>query len=298
MLIEQNISLKRLSFWGIGGMLETLYMPMNIDELAILLTTTDTNITLLPLGKGSNTAYSDDVQHYYGISYKHLQGIEYKDNGVFEVLAGTPLQTVIEYIGRYGYSDMTCLSGIPGDIGAAVFGNAGAFGGEIKDFIARVEWYDREGERHIYEKDMCDFRYRNSAFKDMVKDDKYLYITRVWLINSTKNDVDIVMNNIELMRKNRWDKYPKGRTGGSTFKNPEGMYAGKLIEMSGLKGYTYGDIRVSSVHANFLENTKNALQTDVIHTIKHIQNIVYTDHNVLLDPEIRLINSYGKIIDI
>ena len=177
-------------------------------------------------------------------------------------------------------------SGIPGTVGGAVFMNAGAYDGEIKDVIEYADVIDSEGNTHRLIKDELELSYRHSVI-----DDKNMIVVGA-MFNLNKGIKKNITDKMADFAKRRRDKQPLNYpSAGSTFKRPEGYFAGKLIEDSGLKGKTVGGAQVSEKHAGFVVNIGNATSSDIIALMDGCIETVYNKFGVKLEPEVRI---FGK----
>ena len=175
-------------------------------------------------------------------------------------------------------------SGIPGTVGGAVFMNAGAYDGEIKDVIEYADVIDSEGNTHRLTKDELELSYRHSVI-----DDKNMIVVGA-MFNLNKGIKKDITDKMADFAKRRRDKQPLNYpSAGSTFKRPEGYFAGKLIEDSGLKGKTVGGAQVSEKHAGFVVNIGNATSSDIIALMDGCIETVYNKFGVKLEPEVRIL---------
>ena len=175
-------------------------------------------------------------------------------------------------------------SGIPGTVGGAVFMNAGAYDGEIKDVIEYADVIDSEGNTHRLTKDELELSYRHSVI-----DDKNMIVVGA-MFNLNKGIKKNITDKMADFAKRRRDKQPLNYpSAGSTFKRPEGYFAGKLIEDSGLKGKTVGGAQVSEKHAGFVVNIGNATSSDIIALMDGCIETVYNKFGVKLEPEVRIL---------
>ena len=181
-------------------------------------------------------------------------------------------------------SGMEEISGIPGTLGGGIYMNAGAYGGEIKNVIKNVTYVDTDGEIITVTGDECNFGYRQSIFTDGKK-----FVVSAEL-DLKKDDKTAISERMADFRKRRCDKQPLAYpSAGSTFKRPEGYFAGALIEQAGLKGYGIGGACVSDLHAGFIINCGDATAKDVLDLISYVQKTVYDKFGVTLEPEVRLL---------
>ena len=238
------------------------------------------------LGKGSNLLVSDD-----GINDKvvvHIStdfaDIKLIDATTIEVQAGASLASLCKFALANSLTGLEFAYGIPGSCGGAAYMNAGAYGGEMKDVVVRVNHIDRDGNVGSYTKDELCFAYRKSAYTD-----SELIITSLILKLEKGDKTEIEAKMTDVMGR-RVDKQPlEYPSAGSVFKRPEGYFAGALIEQSDLKGKRIGGAMVSEKHAGFIINYDNATTTDVINLIKHCQKTVYEKFGVNLETEIKFI---------
>ena len=245
-----------------------------------------TNTQTFILGKGSNLLVSDD-----GISDKaviHLttefSDMKLLDETTIEVQAGASLASLCKFALANSLSGLEFAYGIPGSVGGAVYMNAGAYGGEMKDVVVKVNHMDKKGNVGCLCGEELDFSYRHSAYSD-----SDLVITSVVLKLSKGDKAEIESKMTELMGR-RVDKQPlEYPSAGSVFKRPEGYFAGALIEQSDLKGKRIGGAMVSEKHAGFIINYDNATTTDVINLIKHCQKTVLDKFGVELHTEIKFV---------
>jgi UDP-N-acetylmuramate dehydrogenase len=297
--LEKNIPLSAITYFGVGGKADELVRITDIQTLPeIWAETIALKLPHFILGSGSNLVCSD--AGFRGrIFIIDAQKTEWK-NDIVTVEAGKNLQQLILDAAGRGFSDFTNLAGIPGTLGGAVRGNAGAFGSETKDSLQSVEFCDENGMIRILPTRECSFAYRESVFK---KNPQWCVLRATFRLTQ-KIDRDTAISDAKKLIKERWLKYPPGKCGGSFFKNPttvpEGAmpYAGWLLENSGAKGDQIGGAQISEKHANFLMNAKNATQKDVLELARKWQKIVLEKYNVSLEPEVMLIDEYGKRVEI
>lgn len=280
-LIKENIPMRDYTSLKIGGRARFFAAPSNKEELKTAIKfAADKNIPLFLLGGGTNTLIKDEG----------VRGMVIKLNGEFKNIerqgtevkcgAGCSLSSLISYCQGFSLSSLESLYGIPGSVGGAVFGNAGAFGKQIGDYVKSVVVMDREGqERQV--KDV-NFFYRGTSLKHSI-------ILEV--LFSLKSDVRWrIDERIQEVLAKRKDTQPLTKqTAGCIFKNPPGRFAGELIEKAGLKGKCIGDAMISQKHANFIENKGNAKADDVLQLISLVKRKVYELFNVMLYEEIVII---------
>lgn len=237
------------------------------------------------IGNGSNMLVTDEG--YDGLIIK-IAG-RFSDVQIYDCKVVAKAGAMLVRTAKQAYeeclSGMECLSGIPGTIGGAVAMNAGAYGAEIKDIIVSAKVLDREtGEVLVLEKDELNLGYRHSV----IMEKNYIVLEATFFLqHGKKEDIKASMDKCTAMRKEKQPlEYPSA---GSTFKRPEGYFAGKLIQDAGLRGYTSGGAQVSEKHCGFVINTGNATATDVLTLIKDVQEKVNREFGVWLEPEVRII---------
>lgn len=247
---------------------------------ALLETAKALNIPVFILGKGSNLLVSDRGIEGAVVSLSGLQKIEIEGESV-TADAGTSLTALCVAVAKEGLQGLEFAYGIPGTVGGALFMNAGAYGGEMADVVTSAQFITPDGEEGIIEKSEMALGYRTSCFKENGN-----VITKV-SFKLKKGDKTEILNKMnELMGKRR-DKQPlEYPSAGSTFKRPEGHFAGALIEENGLKGKSVGGAEVSVKHAGFVINKKGATTDDILELMELIKNTVRESNGVELEPEV------------
>ena len=239
------------------------------------------------IGNGSNLLVSDRGIRGTVICIGQAMSSVSVSGNVITAEAGALLSAVANRAAEYGLSGMECLAGIPGTIGGAVYMNAGAYGGEMKDVVTGVTVLKPDGNLVNYSGDEMDFSYRHSRMYD---EDGIVVSVKFTLAPGDETEIRSRM--AELAAKRR-DKQPLNYpSAGSTFKRPEGYFAGKLIEDAGLRGYTVGGACVSEKHCGFVVNKGGATAEDVLRLIGDVQDEVMKDFGVRLEPEVRMIGEF------
>ncbi|MDH3325046.1 MAG: UDP-N-acetylmuramate dehydrogenase, partial [Candidatus Peregrinibacteria bacterium] len=205
---------------------------------------------------------------------------------------GKNLQNLIEESAKEGFTDLTNLAGIPGTLGGAVRGNAGAYGSEISEFIVEIEYVNELGNIEKISPQKAEFDYRTSIFKQ----NPDWAITSATLKLTQKENPETALEKIKNLTKERWQKIPAGKSGGSFFKNPTNNSAGKLLDELGAKGDQLGEIQIAQNHANFFLNTGNGKQNDLIELARKWKHKVSEKHNISLEPEVILVDEFGEIV--
>jgi len=314
--IEQNKPLAPFTTFGIGGPADLWFNLTDIADLEPLVKTAiDLKIPFFILGGGSNTIFADEG--FRGLII-HMAAKNIALEGDFIVAdAGTLLSQVIQFSLKNGLTGMEKLMGLPGTIGGAVRGNAGAFGVEIKDIFQKARLFSPQKGLHEADSKDIDFSYRTSAIKKnssgkTAKPGQIIanqeIILKVWLhlTPATPEKAKTALAEATDIVKNRISKQPKGKCSGSFFKNPTTpdyrspqppeTKAGYLLEQVGAKGLKVGGVQVSQNHANWLMNTGNGTQKDVLKLVKILQNEVKDRFNILLEPEVQLVSPTGMLL--
>lgn len=268
----------------IGGLADMLYMPKDINELSrIYKHFKDSNILIL--GGGCNILVRDDG--FRGIVFKlkdALTDFSVNDN-IIDIMSGVSLSKLANIALENSLTGLEPIAGIPGTIGGAIFMNAGAYGGEISDFLISADYMDENGAINTLKKEDINFSYRYSIFKD---NPKWIIISAKFLCK--KGNPDEILSLMRELGKKRSDKQPlEYPSAGSTFKRPIGGYASALIQDAGLKGLSVGGAMVSEKHSGFIINTGDATCSDVLALIDEVSEKVYNKFNIKLECEVRII---------
>ena len=282
--VYTNESMKKHTTFRIGGNADYFLIPENTSELqsAIKICRAN-NIPYFILGNGSNILVSDKGIEGAVISTEKLNTIEVYEDTIY-AQAGAKLSKTASIAAENSLSGFETLSGIPGTVGGAVFMNAGAYGGEIKDVALEVYAIDENGNEKTFSNSECNFGYRSSVFSS----GEYI-ITGAKFRLRTK-DKDEITAQMRDYAERRRDRQPLSfPSAGSTFKRPEGYFAGKLIQDSGLRGFAIGGAAVSEKHCGFVVNTGNATCSDVVNLIDYIKKCVYEKFGVMLHEVVRSI---------
>lgn len=242
------------------------------------------NLPCFVMGNGSNLLVSDSGIRGLVIELGK-EFCEIKADGTkIYAQAGAMLSRVASVAMNNCLSGMEEISGIPGTLGGAVYMNAGAYGGEISSIIETVNYLDSDGKIKTARCDECEFGYRTSIFE---KGDKVIVSAVLSLSNGNQDEIKAKMADYTCRRKTKQPlQYPSG---GSTFKRPEGHFAGALIEEAGLKGFSVGGAQISELHAGFVINKGGATATDVLAVVRHAQETVWEKFGVRLETEIKLV---------
>lgn len=281
---KSNESLKKHTTMRVGGNAKYVFMPKNAEEIeAVINYCKKNNEKYIIIGNGSNIIFSDDG--YDGIVIKIYSSMSHMkiENDLIIAESGCILSKIASAARDNSLTGMEFAAGIPGTLGGAVVMNAGAYGGEMKDIIEYVDVLFTSGETKRYSNEEMNFEYR----KSIIDKDKIVLSAGIRLKKGDKNDIEALMNELKEKRTSKQPlEYPSS---GSTFKRPEGYFAGKLIEDAGLKGYRVGGAMVSTKHSGFVINYDNATSSDVLKLIEDVRNIVNEKFGVMLEPEVKII---------
>ena len=270
----------------IGGLADVIALPKSEEQIATLLKRAKENeIPITVIGAGSNLLVSD--LGIRGLTIKlgtPFSEITAKGN-IINAKSGASLAKIASVALKNSLSGFEFASGIPGSLGGAVYMNAGAYGGEMKDVVIKTRYMDFEGNIFVLENDEHDFSYRHSFFQG--KDDLIILSSEIKLEKGEKSEIEAKM--LELNKK-RKEKQPLNfPSAGSAFKRPAHGYAAQLIDEAGLKGKKIGGAMVSEKHSGFIVNDGNATTKDVEELLSFVKKVVYEKFNIELNPEVRKI---------
>lgn len=269
----------------IGGRASVVVTPKSTEKIADTVSLcNELGVRYMAVGNGSNLLVSDDgIDACVILLGKSFSKVELLDEDIIFAQSGAPLIRVCRFALENELSGLEFAYGIPGSCGGGAFMNAGAYGGEMKDVLIKCEHIDSNGHIGYLEGDAIGLSYRHSAYYD-----NGCIITGVYLKLQKGNREDISAKMEELMQR-RKDKQPlEYPSAGSTFKRPEGYFAGALIEQCNLKGASVGGAQVSEKHAGFVINKGGATCKDVLELCKMVSDKVYEQKGVRLDMEIRV----------
>lgn len=278
----ENESMALHTTFKTGGNADVFVLPDTAEQLkGITGFCRENNIPVTVIGNGSNILVSDRGIEGVVITLAKLNSITLQDTETVTCGAGVPLTAVCLYALKHSLSGLEFAYGIPGSVGGALYMNAGAYGGEIKNVIFSADVLDKNGNiTTVLAEDMC-LGYRTSIFKT----DKSIILSATFKLQ--KGDEAEIKSNMDELMSRRRDKQPlEYPSAGSTFKRPAGNFAGALIEQSGLKGTAVGGAMVSEKHAGFIINYNKATSGDVLRLIEKVQQSVFEKHGVMLEPEV------------
>lgn len=284
--LKEGELLRNHTTFRIGGAAKYFAVPKNEEEI---MEAVDFAIVKdLPyyiLGKGSNVLFADEG--YPGVVIEIGAGMEkverIGDTGI-RAQAGVSLSALAAFAAREGLSGLEFAGGIPGTLGGAVTMNAGAYGGEMKDVIVSAKVMDKEGAVQELSCEELQLGYRTSIVQK-----KQLVVLEAEF-SLKPGETETIQNTMKELNAKRREKQPlEYPSAGSTFKRPEGYFAGKLIEDAGLRGYRVGDAQVSEKHCGFVVNRGKATCAEVLQLIEDVQKEVKEQFGVQLEPEVRII---------
>lgn len=282
--------MKNHTTFKIGGPCDVLVMPNTIEQiLNVLNLVKENDLAYMIIGNGSNLLVSDEgIRKVIVKLHKNFSKITLEGNKITSQ-AGATLKEIADFALENKLQGFEFASGIPGDLGGAVTMNAGAYGGEMKDVLESVKVIDKDlNVLDIDAKDMS-LRYRNSR----VQDEGLIVLEAI--INLSEGDYDKIKEYQDELTFKRESKQPlEYPSAGSTFKRPEGYYAGKLIDDCDLRGYRYKDAMVSEKHCGFVINAGDANCEQVLYVINHVKEVVFEKFGVNLEPEVRIIGEFKK----
>ena len=269
----------------VGGPADILVTAQSPEELGFLLASArECGIPMTMLGKGSNLLVRDGGIRGLTVQLGEEMSLITVEGTVLRARAGASLAAIAQAAARHSLAGLAYACGIPGTVGGGVYMNAGAYGGELCQSIIQVQAITQDGQIRTYTNEEMHFGYRHSR----VQEDS-LIVTEVSFQLSPGNKEAILADMKEFNRR-RNEKQPMDMpSAGSTFKRPEGYFAGQLIDQSGLRGVRVGGAQVSQKHAGFLVNTGNATAADFLGLIALVQKTVQEKHGVWLTPEVRIV---------
>ena len=281
-----NAPMSEHTTFKIGGNADVLIFPSSAEEVSKIFKLVNMfSLPLTILGNGSNVLIRD--KGIRGVVVKFTEKFFGKmscDGEKITACAGAELKSVSDFAAENSLTGMEFACGIPGSIGGAIFMNAGAYGSEMKNIVSKVTAVALDGEIVEYDKRDLDLSYRHSIFQE-----NNFAICEVEL-NLRRGDVADIKDRIAYFTEQRESKQPlEFPSAGSTFKRPEGNFAGTLIDKTGLKGLKVGGAMVSEKHAGFVINAGNATAADVLNLIEEVRRRVEEVYGISLAPEVRIL---------
>ena len=282
--VLENAPMSRYTTFRVGGPADALFLPASVEELCTALVAAKAEgIPVCLIGNGSNLIVRDGgirglvIALGEPFSELRVEGMQ------VWAQAGARLSAVAAAAQRAGLAGLEFASGIPGTLGGGCAMNAGAYGGELKDVLV---WADvlLDGELHRLSRDEMEMGYRST----MPLRRGAIVVAACFELR--RDDPEAIQERMRDLANRRREKQPLNLpSAGSTFKRPEGHFAGALIEQCGLKGCTIGGAQVSQKHAGFIVNTGEATAADILNLIEHVQRVVQAQTGVLLETEVRVL---------
>lgn len=284
--VKKDISLSTLTTYKTGGIAKLVVYPNNIKNLKRLLKLIHKyNIKYFILGKGSNTLFSDKEFNGVIIKLDKLNNFEIKETEIY-VESGMILSKLVQASVKNELTGLEFAIGIPGTIGGAVYMNAGAYGSKMSNIIKSVIVLNEKLQIEEIPLEKLKFDYRYSIFQ--ANKNLICVAANIKLEHGNYDEIASKIKENLLKRKNSQPlEYPSA---GSVFRNPEGNYAGKIIEELGLKGKNIGGAEISTKHANFIINKNNASSSDILNLIKLVQKETKDKYKIDLKLEQQLVN--------
>ena len=284
---EKDVPLSKHTTYKVGGKAKVMVYPKNVDNLIKLMKILKSqNIKHKVLGLGSNVLFSDEVYDGVIIRLSELDHLEFFGRNKVRVGAGYSLMKLSLLTAKKGLAGLEFASGIPGTVGGAVFMNAGAYKSDMGYVVSEVKVLTPDLKIITLENKELNFHYRTSFLQTHPG-----YICLEAVLKLTKGDKNALDEVIKERRQRRMESQPlEYPSAGSVFRNPEGMFAGKLIEDLGLKGKTIGGAMVSEKHANFIINYKKAKGKDIKKLIELVHQKVLEEYDVDMKIEQEFVN--------
>lgn len=284
--IRLNEPMSRHTSWHAGGAAEVFFNPRDRMDLASFLRTLDSETPILWIGLGSNLLIRDGGWKGVVISTHGTLGrLERLSETRVYAEAGVPCARIAKQSIRWGLGPAEFFAGIPGTMGGALAMNAGAFGGETWRHVTEVETIDRLGRMHT--RAAADYKVSYRHIEAPVPDEWFLGAKMEFERKPGANDMEVR----QLLDKRKASQPIGEWSCGSVFTNPPQDHAARLIEATGLKGFSIGDASVSQKHANFIINHGTAKAADLEALIVHVQSAVESAHGVRLNPEVRIVGA-------
>lgn len=291
--IQRDVPLAKYTAARLGGKADFLYIAKDsVERLAeVVQTAWNEGMPMRVLGGGANVLVSD--KGFRGlVVLNHVSKIEFgdwHDGRNVSAASGTGLLPFAQTLAKRGIAGMEWAIGVPGTVGGAVVNNAGAHGTDMAASVADVVVLEHDKGAQLYSNADMQYAYRYSMLK--AREDRRFVVLQMNFI-LPYDDADAIKKRMDEFNVYRKSTQPHGASLGSIFKNPEGDYAGRLVEACGLKGYAIGGVEVSQKHANFIVNHGDATATDYYALIRHVQETVLRQQGVELELEIELVGEW------
>jgi len=286
MILLENEPMKRHTTLRVGGSVSAYITVTDIETLRNLIQQFKEKAQrYIVIGGGSNIVWPDEDLDLVVINLSGLRHIKRIEERTVLAGAGLSLSGLVRYTAASGLKGLEGLFGIPGTVGGAIKGNAGAFGYEIKDTLCGVKIIDSKGELREVPRDNIIFGYRESS----IRDDEIIVEAAFRLKEGSRG---ILIDMMRQYLKKKRESQPIGLpSAGCVFKNPPEDFAGRLIDEAGCKGMRSGDMEVSTVHANFIINRGKGSQKDFLTLMELVQERVMSRFKIFLEPEVKIIRA-------
>lgn len=280
--------MSRHTTFRIGGPAEIFLMPESFEQIRdILLLCRQEQLPYFVLGNGSNLLVSDSGYRGVIIQMDRNMGDIKLEGTEIRACAGALLSSIAAVARKASLTGFEFAGGIPGTLGGASVMNAGAYGGEMKDVLREVTVMTKDGEILTLPAERLEMGYRTSIIR------KAGYLVLEAVISLEPGDPREILDRTKELAEKRTEKQPLDYpSAGSTFKRPEGYFAGKLIMDSGLRGYRVGGAQVSEKHCGFVINTGDATAKDVRELMDHVIRTVKEKYGVTLEPEVKFLGEF------
>ena len=280
--VANNVSLAPYSWFRVGGPADLFFAPEDEEDLSQFLKALPSDIPILVLGLGSNLLVRDGGFRGAAIKLgKGFQSISMDDKQLVTAGAGAADVKVARIAAEAGIAGLAFLRGIPGTIGGALRMNGGAYGGETKDVVVLARGLDRSGDLHTFDLSAMGFSYRHCAVADDI-------IFTEAVFQGRQGNSAAILAEMNTITEARSSSQPVNtRTGGSTFRNPQGYKAWELVDQAGFRGFKKGGAEVSPLHTNFLIAHEGAKASDIESLGEEIRSRVFEQSGILLEWEIK-----------
>jgi UDP-N-acetylmuramate dehydrogenase len=287
-VVLKNEPLARYTSWRVGGTADQLFIADSVESLQAFLQTLTNSKPIYFIGLGSNLLVRDGgIRGTVIVMHQALNSL-YMDDARVYADAGVTCGKLARFSASNSKQGAEFMAGIPGTVGGALAMNAGCYGSETWEIVAQVKTIDQSGNVHIRDKSEYQASYRHVEMPN----DKEWFLG-AWF-DLDEGSAKESTNKIKQLLATRLASQPLNMpSAGSTFRNPEGTHAAKLIEECGLKGFIIGGAQVSEKHANFIVNVGNATALDIELLIKHIKEKVLLQTGIELQQEVRMIGEYA-----
>jgi UDP-N-acetylmuramate dehydrogenase len=284
---EEGKELASLSTLGVGGRCDFFVEPSDLKDVSLVLEMrARESFPLFVLGGGSNVVFADGILDAAVLSTRRLNKFKWSivdDRVILEAEAGYLLPDVVSGSVKEGLTGAEFAVGIPGTLGGAIAGNAGADGHSIGDLLEEVTTVESGGDIRTWTCGEFTYSYRHFSLSSP---DRFFAGCKVLFRRAPRAEIE---DNINAFRRRRSTQPHGVRSAGCTFKNPPGDSAGRLLDMSGCKSLSVGGAMVSNVHANFIVNTGRATGADIFELTRSCRDIVFRKTGIRLEPEIKLL---------